>query len=262
MMKKLLSTFSMMLIVITAFGQSCPDNNHPHAIDLGLPSGTKWACCNVGADTPENFGNYYAWGETEEKTQYTRTSYIFGKDDHTPFYDIGEDIAGSQYDVAHVKWGDSWVMPTYNQILELQQNCHAWPTEMNGIDGFLLWFNNDESIFLPAVGFRYDSEINGSGKNAYYWASTRQDDNVFNAWALYYNVSIPGYLCTNDRSYGHCVRPVMGTVNDINLLTKPDGVSNHTIYNIYGIKVADNVDNTEALPSGIYIVNGKKMFVK
>ena len=67
-MKKFFCIFTLMLVALAASAQSCPDDNHPHAIDLGLPSGTKWACCNVGADTPEGYGGYYAWGETEEKS--------------------------------------------------------------------------------------------------------------------------------------------------------------------------------------------------
>ena len=77
MMKKLLSFLSMIFMVFTTFAQICPDDRHPHAIDLGLPSGTKWACCNVGADNPEGYGGYYAWGETEEKEAYNEVSYQY-----------------------------------------------------------------------------------------------------------------------------------------------------------------------------------------
>ena len=91
---------------------TCPDNHHPHLIDLGLPSGTKWACCNVGADTPEAYGGYYAWGETEEKSTYSWSNYIHCNGSRETVHDIGSDIAGTEYDVAHVKWGGSWVMPS------------------------------------------------------------------------------------------------------------------------------------------------------
>ena len=77
-MKMIFFIFALMFMAHTACAQSCPDDNHPHAIDLGLPSGTKWACCNVGATTPEENGGYYAWGETEEKELYDISTYIYG----------------------------------------------------------------------------------------------------------------------------------------------------------------------------------------
>ena len=76
-MKKLLLSISMIFIVLMAYAQSCPDGKHPHAIDLGLPSGTKWACCNVGATTPEGYGGYYAWGEKKTKSVYNEVAYKY-----------------------------------------------------------------------------------------------------------------------------------------------------------------------------------------
>ena len=84
--------------------KSCPDSNHPHAIDLGLPSGTKWACCNVDAKIPEGYGGYYAWGETSEKSLYSWRTYTYGTG-YENCTDIGKDIAGTNYDVAHVRMG-------------------------------------------------------------------------------------------------------------------------------------------------------------
>ena len=75
-MKEFFFIFTLMFVALTASAQSCPDDNHQHAIDLGLPSGTKWACCNVGTNTPEGYGGYYARGETEEKEIYDWTTYI------------------------------------------------------------------------------------------------------------------------------------------------------------------------------------------
>ena len=92
---------------------SCPDDNHPHAIDLGLPSGTLWACCNVGADKPESYGGYYAWGETEEKTTYNLSEYLYYQ--NGSYLNLGSEIAGSSYDVAHVMWGGSWMMASKAQ---------------------------------------------------------------------------------------------------------------------------------------------------
>lgn len=98
----------------------CPDNNHPHLIDLGLPSGTKLAFCNVDTDHPENQspanrGGYYACGETETKTTYDWSTYTHCDGLSSTCHNLGNDIAGTQYDVAHVKWGGSWVMPSQEQ---------------------------------------------------------------------------------------------------------------------------------------------------
>ena len=98
---------------------NCPDDNHPHAIDLGLPSGTKWACCNVGATVPEGYGGYYSWGETEEKDSYDKNNYLHYDVSAGEYMDIGQYICGTDYDVAHVRWGESWQMPMYEQIKEL-----------------------------------------------------------------------------------------------------------------------------------------------
>ena len=78
-MKKIFTIFAFMLVAFTANAQSCPDNKHPHMIDLGLPSGTKWACCNIGAEKPEGYGGYYAWGETQTKSTYNDDTYLYYK---------------------------------------------------------------------------------------------------------------------------------------------------------------------------------------
>ena len=86
------------------------------AVDLGLPSGTLWASWNVGATAPEESGGYYAWGETEEKTSYTEDTYKYYDQTTQEYINIGEEISGTEYDVAHVMWGDGWRMPTEAQI--------------------------------------------------------------------------------------------------------------------------------------------------
>ena len=98
---------------------TCPDSKHPHLIDLDLPSGTLWSCCNMGAFYPEDLGGFYAWGETEEKDYYGKNDYIYYDASSNSYQDIGKDIAGTQYDVVHVKWGGIWTMPTEEQFREL-----------------------------------------------------------------------------------------------------------------------------------------------
>ena len=162
---------------------TCPDNHHPHLIDLGLPSGTKWACCNVGATTPEGYGGYYAWGETEEKSVYSEVTYQYctGEDTDgdgwynlkTQWQNLGDDISGTSYDVAHVKWGGSWVMPSKDQLEELISNCtYKWTTE-NGVNGGKLTSNiNGASIFLPESGIRSFSNLFYLDWDGHYWSST------------------------------------------------------------------------------------------
>lgn len=128
----------------------CPDSHHPHAIDLGLRSGTKWACCNIGATSPEEYGGYYAWGETEEKSSYTLSNYKFY--DNGSYLDIGTDICGTEYDVAHVKWGGSWQMPSLDQIKELVDAgtiTWTWSDDRYSVTGFYVSSTNGASIFLP-----------------------------------------------------------------------------------------------------------------
>lgn len=142
-------------------GLSCPDGNHPHMIDLGLPSGTKWACCNVGADKPEDYGGYYAWGETQTKGTFNMETYKHYDVSRKSYQKIGNDIAGTQYDVAHVNWGGAWVMPSEAQLDELKKNCTYRWTTINGINGGMFRGKNGRDVFLPAEGRTGD-----------YWSST------------------------------------------------------------------------------------------
>ncbi|MBR3915294.1 MAG: carboxypeptidase regulatory-like domain-containing protein, partial [Bacteroidales bacterium] len=122
-------------------------NGHQY-VDLGLSSGLKWATCNVGADSPEDYGNYYAWGETETKAEYT-------EDNSDTFGQQLNDISGNaQYDAATSNWGGSWRMPTRDEIKELMYNCSWTPETQNGVDGFKVTGNNGNYIFIPASGYR------------------------------------------------------------------------------------------------------------
>ena len=194
----------------------CPDGNHPHMIDLGLPSGTKWACCNVGATTPEGYGGYYAWGETEEKNYYSCDTYQYWTDsdgngywDSNEFTNLGSDIAGTGYDVAHVKWGGSWVMPSLDQILELLNKCTYTWTSKNGVKGGQFTGPSGGTIFLPAAGYRWYGNLDGAGSYGYYWSSAQSPSRSYRAYDL--DFSSGRADCNDyygDRYYGHTVRPV------------------------------------------------------
>jgi hypothetical protein len=203
----------MAVVKVTVKGASvslCPDDHHPHLIDLGLPSGTKWACCNVGATTPEGYGGYYAWGETEEKDYYDWSTYTHCDGSCDTCHDLGIDIAGTQYDVAHVKWGGSWVMPSYDQQVELLDNCSSEWTTVNGINGRVFTGPNGGSIFLPAAGGRWEDGLNsaGSGGSAgWFWSSTR---NPSISYGVYFLGITSGSVHWNDmyRYFGFTIRPV------------------------------------------------------
>ena len=201
----------------TSFKQ-CPDGNHPHQIDLGLPSGTKWACCNVGAKTPEGYGGYYAWGETSEKSDYSPENYKYfnGWEEleagtFAIYYNPSK-ISGTKDDVAYVKWGDSWRMPTYKQMKEMLNNCTSKWMIVNGVGGRKFTSkSNGGSIFLPASS-RYDWF--GPGSGGLYWSGTLDTSVGDVAWFLFFDSDRAevGGNCALDPgdniSCGYSVRPI------------------------------------------------------
>ena len=193
---------------------SCPDGNHPHLIDLGLPSGTKWACCNVGANSPEQFGGYYAWGETVEKNTYDWSNYILCDGTESTCHRIGADIAGTNYDVAHVKWGDSWVMPSYSQFKELIENCSTEWTSLNGINGYKFTGPNGSSIFLPASGYYGFGDKFFEGSAGLFWSSTYNSSNKDLARYLRFDsgrLTLDYYLSRNSGQPVRAIQKGTGT---------------------------------------------------
>ena len=151
-------------------------------VDLGLPSGKKWATCNVGASSPEGYGNYYAWGETSPKAEYTWENYQHWVDaDGDGSWDSGEetinsDISGSaQYDAATANWGGGWRMPTRDEMEELVYNCEWEWTKVNGVNGARVVGPNGHCIFLPAAGYRCGYSLLHEGVNGRYWISAPFD---------------------------------------------------------------------------------------
>lgn len=185
---------------------SCPDANHPHMIDLGLPSGTKWACCNVGANTPEGYGNYYAWGETSPKSVYNWDSYQYGSS-WDNVVNIGSDIAGTGYDAATSNWGSPWHMPTEAQCDELRTSCTSVWTTQNGLNGRKFTGPNGGTIFLPAAGYRSDSSLGRAGVLGFYWSSVLYESSLGGAWRLCFGSGAVNEDGGN-RSCGLTVRPV------------------------------------------------------
>lgn len=151
---------------------TCPDRKHPHAIDLGLPSGLKWCCSNVGAIDSEYFGGYYSWGEVEEKEYYTWRTYFKYNGTQNSCYFFSYDISGTEYDVAHVKMGGTWRMPTAYEFVELAENCKVEYATRCDVPGFRLTGTNGGSIFFPLAGVKNENGYWGKTKLGYYWLST------------------------------------------------------------------------------------------
>ena len=213
------------------------DNNDvpAEAIDLGLPSGTKWASCNVGATKPEEYGGYYAWGETEEKDYYYWNNYMCEDDEcgtkKDPIYTwngnkLYADIAGSKFDVATSKWGPSWQMPSSAQMDELLNECiWTWcdgdKTKYNGtsVKGYIISSKvNNNKIFLPAAGNYYKDELIYGDEYCLYWSSSQFDGSAFEGEAYYTNSNSAFGMDYNSkqtyvdlRYYGQTVRPVFCT---------------------------------------------------
>ena len=178
-------------------------NGHEY-VDLGLS--VKWATCNVGADHPEEYGDYYAWGETETKESY-------GIDNCETFYEDIDDISGTDRDVAHVMWGGTWRMPTRDEINELDDNCRRSWTTLHGVEG-AYFKKNDNSIFIPAAGRRSGTARYGVGESGYILSSTpypadgSQDAHTTHAFYLWFDDNGCASSWSKYRYVGMSVRPV------------------------------------------------------
>ena len=253
------------------YKQSTPPtpSNHEY-VDLGLTSKTLWATCNVGASSPEGYGNYYAWGETKTKSTYNWTTYQYCSGTSSSVVDLGNSIAGTSYDAATVNWGSGWVMPTVVQINELVNQCSFSLATVNGVKGLRLTGPNGKSIFFPMSGYKVDATLYKAGEQAYLW-SCRKDliTNVaYKAGALYIersSTSAKAKSTPAQRRTGSPVRAVRASSSGANEgLFETDGIiaapvttpSDGAIYNLQGMKMEGE------LQPGIYVKNGKKFVVK
>ena len=167
--------------------------------DLGLS--VKWATCNVGASSPEDYGDYFAWGETSPKAEYTWENSV-------TYEEQMSDISGNaQYDAATANWGGSWRMPTKAELEELENRCTWEWTTQNGVKGYRVTGPNGNSIFLPAAGYRLRSWLDYAGAYGNFWSSTPNESNSNFAYYLDFG---SGYQLVNwsYRYSGLSVRPV------------------------------------------------------
>lgn len=167
-------------------GFSVPEKGDHEFVDLGLS--VYWATCNVGADSPIGYGDYFAWGETSPKQNYTMVTYTFEEN--------MDNISGTRYDAARVNWGGGWRMPTKDEMQELLDKCKK--------DGCTFTGPNGKSIYLPKAGMMDGSKGDGVGNNFYYWTADYHqmlDNNVVRDSYLSGHLDCESYL-------GMPIRPV------------------------------------------------------
>lgn len=185
-------------------------------VDLGLSSGTLWATCNVGANSPEEYGDYFAWGETSPKSIYDWSTYKWCISDSkmtkycsTPNYGTVDNLFQLELedDAAYVNWGSSWRTPTRYQAEELATQCSWKGYAVNGIGGWLGTGPNGNTLFLPAAGYFSSNSHIYPGSHGMYWSSTvgNAAPQSYRLWLYYINVE-----CANrsNRCLGCTVRPV------------------------------------------------------
>ncbi len=197
--------------------QNDPANDTKEAVDLGLS--VKWATCNVGATSPEKYGNYYAWGETTMKSNYSWNPYTYGTynddDDYSTLTKYNakdkKTTLETADDVVATYWGGKWRMPTDKEWKELINNCTwTWTSNYNstGVAGYEVKATNGNSIFLPAAGFRGNGVLYGAGSDGCYWSSSLDADGPNNAWGVdFYSDDV--YRGGSSRCCGLSVRPVL-----------------------------------------------------
>lgn len=190
----------------------CPNSEHNHIIDLGLPSGTKWSCCNMGASAPEQFGNYYGWGENRAWAPFSYSYVNMAKPNaystNDKYVDIGSNISGTKYDVVHNKMGGGWKIPTSTQMYELEKYCKWEWTQLNGANGYLVTGPNGHHIFLPATGQKRDDGaiLPKEGTFGSYWTGNGGSSAVATA---FYITETQHSLTGNNRAMGLSIRPCL-----------------------------------------------------
>ena len=206
-MRRTLRNLALLSVLMVLILEGCKEGSNTIAgheyVDLGLPSGLKWATCNVGAATPEEYGNYYAWGKTmpriKDPYEYMSKSYL----------NVGDISGNATYDAARANWGATWRMPTIDEMEELAVKCTwTWSTQ-SCTNGYTVTGPNGNSIFLPAAGFYFGASQDDVDERGYYWSSNPYD-NIKEYACLYFGFDGKNKrLGIGGRSFGGLtIRPV------------------------------------------------------
>lgn len=184
-------------------------------VDLGLS--VKWATCNIGADDPEDFGDYYRWGATSSAyipDYYTWSkaegSYEFYDEETSTYKDIGSNISGTKYDAAYKNWGNKWRMPTVEEWKELKSNCSWTWISRNGVNGLLITAKNNQTLFLPAAGGLTGVFSDDYCDEGDYWTSNIDSRSIEKAEIIRFSsgsFNTPNWQ-TSMRFWGFSIRPV------------------------------------------------------
>lgn len=236
-MKKVIILLLTFYYAMSASAQSSGAANGHQYVDLGLPSGLLWATCNVGADSPSDFGDYFAWGETSPKSTYTvENSLTSGK--------ILSDISGdSRYDAARANWGGDWRMPAKADFQELRDHCVWTWTTRDGCDGYLVTgAKNGNSIFFPAGGFKDSASYHSKDYQICLWTSVVYGDYKSEGFK---GTSTSFFLINTKRQYGYNIRPVMTSEkvkDEVSIVGKLDVTNRMIVYK--------SIDGEPVVPKG------------
>ena len=180
----------------------------PEYVDLGLS--VKWATFNVGATSPEDYGDYFAWGETEPKEEYSWATYKWGTSSNLTKYNTtdGKTTLEPEDDAAQVHWGGNWRMPSKEEVDELTQHCNWIWTTHNNVNGYKVTGPNGNSIFLPAAGYKGAGPTYPAGEDGLYWTSTLEKGH-YSYLIVLHNDAPPTEASTKGtRCFGFTIRPV------------------------------------------------------
>ena len=217
-------TLKIMLVMLMSVAASVVCADEHEYVDLGLPSGTLWATCNVGANAPQEYGDYFAWGETAPKDDYSWNTYklsngssssmkkyctnsSYGKVDNKTTLELSDDAA-------NINWGGEWHVPSLEQLNELRSQCEWIHSDLNGVDGYLVKSKtNGNTIFLPTAGQHVNTSRGDDGRGIY-WSSTLRSARPSYAHNVFFGLDLGG-LSDDDNSlrYRGCsVRPVCAMI--------------------------------------------------
>ncbi len=225
-MKRINLIIAFLLCATVIWAQDNEKEKEHLFVDLGLPSGTLWAFTNIGSANPEEYGDYYAWGEVDYKTEYSWNTYKYVKggdatkltkycaqaiNGNAKYTDTLSTLETSD-DVATKEWGSEWCMPTEEQFEELKKECTWKWVKRNGKDVYEVTGKNGSKIYLPPAGCRFNKTQSLVGTNGYYWSRTLSDKGSGRGKCLTFSQN-DMEVAVRTRNLGLSIRPVRSSNN-------------------------------------------------